>query len=266
MTTLTPSGQASDWVFYAQECCNGGIDNINPTWMYAESGLNNLDFPAGNDAAFWHDRRPNRVSHTMDTVLNYPIKSVCAGLQVTLKQDVKEYDGDLVNYQFIHPQGQDATPVTYRTGYSFSNPIPHTTPPGFEIDSITGIIHLKAANPTVPSFSFPPDYYLVAIKATEYRTIGAVTKEIGYVIRNLIILIEPDSTCPGNSNNFKLNTKTLTCADTSLVVPTKAKFYCTTADTNASFIKLKEVSTGLTIPVKSVDVLNCTPDSLATAL
>ena len=241
-------------------------DNIGAGWQYVECGLNNFDFPAGNDAPFWHERRPIRPGYLMDTVIKYPLTSICADTEILLNQKVTEYEGDLIKYEWVTPLDINGTLATYIGGYSLSNPLPHHTPPGFDIDSLTGAIKLKAAAPITPTTG--PEIYVVAIKATEFRVdtvvisgvLTPITREIGYVIRHLTILVEPASTCPSNDFGLTTTQKNVACNDTSFVIDVNELFQCVSVDSNASFLKLSDSTTGAIIPIHSASVGNCSND------
>lgn len=247
-----------DLIFYSELCCYPTeIDNVPSTSIYTECGLNTLDFPHGNDAPHWHTRAPNRTGHTSlsDIVINYPVKSVCANKEVTIAQNVVEYQGDQVHYEFIEPLGSGGAPAGYTAGYTFANPFPFYTPPGLDIDTNTGVFQLKADSMATPKPGV--DMYVVGIKATEYRTVAGVKKQIGFVVRHFTIIVEPEATCPGSDIALQDSAITGQCGDTSISVAITKKFICESADSDASFIELTDSTTGSPIAVKDVTVDNC---------
>jgi gliding motility-associated-like protein len=201
LSTLAASPQARDWIFYTSLCCRPGgaaaPDNIQAGSQYIECGMNNFDFPDGNNSAFFHNSKPNFPGFLNDYVINYLMRTMCVGNYYTFDQSVREYDGDQIRYEFTTPKDVGGVPETYINGYTFANPFPHATPPGLNIDS-NGIIEVQ---PTLPPAGH--DVFVIGIKATEYRTtnvviggiLTSVTKEIGYVTRDMTLFIDGVTTC-----------------------------------------------------------------------
>ena len=131
LNSINPADpQAKDWIFYYHLCCrpdNPAPDNIAYGEQYVECGLNNEDFPEGNNSPFWHNSRPNFPGHLTDTVINPLMRSMCADNFYTFEQNVIQYDpNDVVTYEFIRPYDWDfatvgPVPATYLGAYSFAN-------------------------------------------------------------------------------------------------------------------------------------------------
>jgi hypothetical protein len=247
-----------DLIFWASLCCYPTeIDNLPANSIYTECGMNTLDFPHGNDSPFWHSRVPNRIGHNSfsDIVINYPVKSVCANKEVTVFQNVEEFQGDQVKYEFIEPLGSGGIPAGWAAGYSFTNPFPFYSPPGFEIDTNTGEIVFRADSMPTPKPG--TDMYVVGIKATEYRLAAGVLKEIGHVVRHYTIIVEPAASCPGSGIALKDQLAVMQCGDTSIAVEVTKKFLCSSADADASFVELTDSITGSSVAINGVSVDNC---------
>ena len=258
---------AKDWVFSYELCCwttgsAAAPQNIVYGDIRTECGLNNLDFPAGNNSPLWHEPFPNRPGHLTDTVYNYPFASTCSGREYILDQQVKEYEGDLMKYEFVVPLTSGGVSTTYQPGYSFSVPLPFRTPPGFEIDSFTGQIEFIPDHP-----SMTPGNYVITIKANEWRmdtvvisgVLTPVPRKVGYVMRNLVVLVEDSASCPDNDIAISATTMNIAmdCNDTTFRLQISDKFLCETADSNGSFVKLIDQNTGLPVSVHSAKTADC---------
>ena len=258
----TSPKRANDWIFTFSMCCSPvtiAPTNVTNNTLWIECGLNNLDFPDAvhkNNSPVFHNRRPNHPGHLTDTVINYPWVSVCEGRPVYLNEGVRNYDQDVIRYELYTPQTTNGASHTYINGYSFSNPMP--TKNGLILDSITGGLSYI---PGIPTYT---GVYLLGIKATEYRNdtvwvLGVPTvtkKEIGFVKRNLYILINDSATCPDTLFQFKdtvssgtVSQFNLTCNDNPFRVKFKPYVLCNSIDSNGSHILLINASTLDTVNV-----------------
>ena len=193
----TLPGKAKDWIFEIAICCRpGGIRTPYNTFagpQVIQATLNNLDFPdisSRNSSPVWHDRRPNRPGYLNDTIINYLLKTLCVNNYYEIDMSTREYDGDSIVYEFIVP-GTPNSPVRYRNGYTFNNPLP--TINGIKINKSNGEISLT---PTTPIGN---GVFIIAIKATEYRLKNSTYKKIGSVMREMTIWLDTDSTCVKDS-------------------------------------------------------------------
>jgi len=265
LNTLSATPYARDWVFYTQVGNRpGGVwgsDNIqNPTaWLHVDCGLNNKDFPGGNDSPFWHTRFPNHPGHTKDTVVNYLFRTMCADNFYTFDQSVVEYEGDTVTYEFAEVKGFNGVIVPYRNPpYSLTNIIPHKTPPGFNIDR-NGIINVN------PNYVPGQDIFSVGIKATEWRmdtivvnsVYTPVMKEIGFVFRDMTLYIDGPNTCRKDYVHPFVNR--VDCGDSILTVKFRSapnepsRVRCETISPDGSEFRLVDSSQ---TPPRSIAILN----------
>lgn len=185
----TSPGGADDWTFVchlskrlARKLGQYSIANFyefEDIWL--QCGLNNLDFPdsqAKNNAPFWNNPLPNISGHLNDTIINYPVNTLCRQKNYNLDQSVVEYQGDSIVYEFFHPQIEEGDTVSYLPPYSFQDPIPHINS-NFGIDPYSGMISLTPGVPMIPG------YFVLGIQASEYRN----GMKIGYVRRELTLHI-----------------------------------------------------------------------------
>ncbi len=206
--TFTLPGKADDWVFNLAWCCRyfnslSGIENLSYGYQWMEVGLNNLDFPdmtAKNISPLWHDNYPNIPGFSDDTLVNYPIKAICAGKDNVIDQGAKEYQGDSLVYSFYHPQGINGDTIPYQSPYSFSNPMATMNGP-LTINPHTGVINI------VPGNTGGSGLFSIGIQATEYRNDTVLTngmykivpKQIGYVRREMLIIVNDTNNCRQDS-------------------------------------------------------------------
>ena len=266
----TSPGKANDWKFSYSICClptNLAPANVQNSAIYAETGLNNLNFPDTvykNDAPLFHNRRPNHPNFPGDTVNNPAWRSVCAFRNVQLSQKVRNYDNDIIKYELFQPLTSGGSPVSYNTGYSLTNPMP--TQSGITFDSITGMLSFIPSNPVSTGI------YLLGVRATAFQydtvlvggnpVVSLVKK--GYVNRNLFIFVEDSSNCPDNDFAFKDTASTssvtsmdLKCNENPFRIEFKRRVMCSSIDTNGSFILIIDSITGDTIDIKRVYSNDC---------
>lgn len=188
--TWRSSGRSNDWILYYQECCRiggrldgppWGLENIEYTTFYIEIGIDNLTISpedARNISPIWHNPLPHIQNHLNDTVINYPVNTLCQNKSYNLDQGVKEYDGDSLVFNFFHPQSANNDTVPYRLNYSLINPIPSKTIP-LKIDQNNGIIFINPSSP-LESGSF-----VLGIQVDEYRN----GNHLGYIRREIYLHI-----------------------------------------------------------------------------
>ncbi len=275
--TWTSPGRATDWIFSYQLCCLPSTQapaNVQNGTLYVEAGLDNLTFPDSdhkNLSPIFHNRRPNHPGRTTDTINNPPIISVCQSRNVLINETVTEYDGDSVAYEFFHPQTNGGTNTTYINGYSFSSPIPSQSGP-VVIDSITGRFSF------IPGVPIASGIYFLGVKATEYRNDTVVSggsfvvikKPIGFVKRNLWVIIEDSANCNDGNMEFinestgnPIDSLVLECPFDSVDVKLSDFFWCNSVDTNASFVQIRHIASGVNLPLKSAKSLDCDADLLS---
>ncbi len=277
----------SDWKFGAYLCCLPNASNViltnmtstismPPGALYAECGLNNVDFnPATNGevnhGVFWHNRRPNHTGYLTDTLENPMQVTLCEGVPAVLDQSVRNYDGDSIHYKFVVPKEGDTNKLVYTTGHSFANPIPTLASGPLTIDSTTGEISLTPGTPTGAGV------YLIGIQATEYRydtvIIGSVPtpvlKEIGYTRRSLTIHLDSAANCPSSNLTFAdaqgtpADSTDINCTDLSVDVYMSDEFWCNTLDTNGSCVLVINTLTGDTINVINIESSGCNGGTLS---
>lgn len=266
--------RAADWVFSYELCClalNLVPDNLNMTSSYAECGLNNLDFHPpddGNMLGYFHNRRPNVPSHLKDTLINYPFLSTCGSRLVRISENVSNFDGDRVHYTFMVPQDAGGAAATFKGGFSLSNPFPAT---GITLDSLTGMLSFTPGIPTGNG------YYMIGIKATEYRTdtflVGGFPvveeRQIGYANRHMYITIEDSASCPDSSYAFvdsinplnPVNLINITCDNNPLAFGFNFKINCASIDTNGSCVRLFNAANMTSIPILGILKPKCDQSS-----
>ncbi|MEQ8324048.1 MAG: hypothetical protein RH916_05170, partial [Vicingaceae bacterium] len=226
--TWTAQGSADDWILSTSLCCRPAGSfapaNVTAGTLWSEAGLNNLDFPdtqAKNWSPLWHNRRPNHPGYTTDTVINYLMRTLCAGNYYTLDQSVREYQGDSISYSFDYPKGAGGANYAFNAPFRIDMPFP-TIPANssININPRTGIIPVTPGQPTGTGV------YVMSVKATEWRNVtvssgGAsyqVAKKIGFVRRDMTIWIDDASTCRKDSAHPKDITLTNGGGDTILDV------------------------------------------------
>ena len=263
---LTIPKRANDWRFSYALCClpvTGAPTNMQNGTLYAECGLNNLDFPDTvykTWSPFFHNRRPNHPGYFLDTVNNPPWVSICAKRDIKLSQAVRNYKGTDLRYSFFIPQTNGGNNNTYINGFSFSNPLP--TANGITIDSLTGLVEFKANNPSGTGI------YMLGVKAAQYDTLSIlvngnktlVRREKGFVKRNLFIVVEDSATCPDSntvtfkdtSSNNTITQMNLNCLDNPFKVELKKQVFCNSIDTGGSEILLINAITGDTVNIPKV--------------
>jgi gliding motility-associated-like protein len=208
LASLSATPQARDWTFFTSLCCRPGPAagpytpaNVQYGEQYNECGMNNYDFPDGNISPIFHNSKPNVPGFLNDNFSNYSVRTVCVGNLYNFDQSVREYQADSIGYSFYVPKGAGGADLLYFTpAYSFARPFPFVpTPagPGFTIDP-NGIIQVIPAAPPLGE-----QVFVIGIKATEYRTVNVViggvlttvTKEIGFVTRDMTLFIDNVNTC-----------------------------------------------------------------------
>jgi gliding motility-associated-like protein len=207
LATLSATPQARDWIFYTSLCCRPGPAvgpftpaNIVYGEQYNECGLNNFDFPDGNISPIFHNAKPNVPGFLNDNFANYSVRTMCVGNYYNFDQSVREYQSDSIGYSFYIPKDFGGVPLAYIPPYTFAAPFPFVSPPagpGFTIDA-NGIIEVIPAAPPAGE-----QVFVIGIKATEYRTtnvviggvLTTVTKEVGFITRDMTLFIDDISTC-----------------------------------------------------------------------
>ena len=251
--TYTVPFKASDWLFtVGHYWTDSTYDNIVSTEASAACGLNNIDFPDGsNDSPFWHNPDPKWPNHLMDTVINYPVKSVCEGKQVTIDQSVIEYQSDSIAYSLYADGGEFISP------YDSLVPFPLNSPSTLAISG-SGSIDLNAGPPIVPNVT---NRYWISVRADEYRLDTSLNPpsmvHIGFVQRTLTLHVEPQASCPASNLDFSDSLQLVACSDSSFVVSTSENFICSSADSNGSFISLVDSATGIPEQIQSVTMDYC---------
>jgi hypothetical protein len=128
--------------------------------------------------------------------------------------------------------------------------MPLINPPGLLIDSTSGMITVKPANPAP---STDPTHFGLAMEVAEYRKdVNGVSKRIGYVQRNLMFMVERSTTCPNDDLQLlaKGDTINMNC-ETEIKLPTSNPFQCSSVDKDASLISLVNTASGLSVFIDS---------------
>ena len=271
----TSPQRATDWLFTYDLCClpvTVAPANMQNGSMWIECGLNNLDFPdwkSRNRSPFWHNRRPNHPGYLMDTVHNPAFVSVCEGRTIHLNQSVRNYDQDEIKYEMFWPQTAGSLPNNYINGYTFS--VPMSTLGSIGIDSLTGMMNFTAGAPTGTGI------YWLGIKATEYRNDTVIVqsvptivkKEIGFVKRNLFIIVTPSASCPDQTFQFKdsasantVSSISIKCDDNPFKIEFKQNVLCSSIDSNGTHVLLINAITQDTVNVVKSYSTDCSRDYL----
>ncbi len=121
-----------------------------------------------------------------------PIDKACHGLTFTHNPGAYDLDGDSISYELITPQKNEGTPVD---GYKAPNDVSfyrnfnyqkaneaQNGPPVFQIDPVYGTLTWDAPGEI--------GEYVVDVKALEWRKIDTTWVNLGYVIRDMQILVE----------------------------------------------------------------------------
>lgn len=275
--TWTSPKRAKDWLFSTNQCClrwvppmpmNVASFPYSWSFIFTECGLNNLDFPDTlhkNNSLLFHNRQPNHPGYLTDTIYNPPIYSACVGRNIQLSQEVRNYDGESVRYEFIHPKiaytGSPIyyVPLTYINGYSQSDPIPSRGKP-IQLDSTNGMLSF------IPDSTSGSGLYYLSIKASEYRMDSSTMalKEIGFVTRNILFMIEDSASCTDLDYSFQdtiLHVDTsyieLKCDDNPFAIALSSKVQCSSIDSNGSHILILDATTLDTINVVKAYSTEC---------
>jgi len=297
-----PNPYSDDWRFITSQMrpnnyfrnsstpfCIPGETNIynlhSDRTIVIEAGLNNLDF-TGNTSPFWSNYAPNFPNHT-DTILTPLGYSICEDILYDINQTAIEYDLDSISYELVNPREfywdsitrrcTPGTPVPitpiastyylndipYWPPYSLTNPLPHYSSHGFDIDGsgVISFIPSKVVNPYPPA---PPPWttsyllpsFAVAIRANEWRrTTTGVMKKIGFSTREITIWIA--DTCKNDVIYPKPDTAI--CGDSVLSIrfgPDSLEYSrvrCNTISKDGSEFRIMDSSI---VPARSIGVNN----------
>jgi hypothetical protein len=167
-----PSAQ-KDWIItYSSYARNAGITTINNpggVGINVETGIDNTIGP-----------------NSSPRFKNLPVPFVCVNNQFCYNNGAVEPNGtDSLSYSQVKPMVDiAAAPVVYKAGYSEFQPVKST--PAVTFDNTTG---------TFCMFPTQQDITVFAIKVKEYRKIGGVWKQIGFVTRDFQVRV---INCPNN--------------------------------------------------------------------
>ena len=178
--------KASDWEFYYQQCCRIGapgatpLENLGSSTSYIAFGINTT-ISSTNISPIWNNPLPVIPGHVGDTLMNYPLNTLCQNKSYQLNHSTTEYDGDSIVYSLIHPKTNGGDTAEYRNPYSANYPMASST--GVQIDPQSGILTLR---PTAP---LDIAYFTLAIQVDEYRQgtkLGYIQREITFQITDSV--------------------------------------------------------------------------------
>lgn len=177
---------------------SAGTYRLNYTERNRNAGI--LNIPNSVETPFSIDSEeiinPNRCNNPMTFSID-PIDRACSGSTFTHNPGAKDPDGDSLSYQITVPEQSSGSSVDgyrsvisssfYTSGsYQTSNE-EKNGPPTLTIDSSDGTLTWDAPG-TVGE-------YVIAIKVTEWKKIDTTWVFMGYVIRDMQIIVED---CPDN--------------------------------------------------------------------
>ena len=267
--TWTSPQKSKDWIFATQICCIPNVYNMTYSDMFAEAGLNNLNFPDSiyrTNSPIFHNRRPNHPGHSGDVIDNPAVYATCAWKPVELSQSVRNYDSDEIRYSFFIPQTTDGVANTYINGFTFTDPLP--TLSGISIDSITGLISFT------PDTNASPQMYLLGVQATAYKydtvlisgVLTPVRRQSSYIRRNLTVIVEDTSACMQqapfvftDTNGInEIDTLKLGCSEKQFRLQFEPRYLRESIDSNASHVVLVNTAT-----LDTVHIIHTIADTFA---
>ncbi len=208
--TVTLS-QCSDWVFsWSSTARNDAITTlqqplIGGLTLYLEAELNNKKFPDNNVPKF----------------TNRPLAFVCKGQDFVYNQGAVDPDGDSLKYSLYTPKTGANSTVTYKSGFSASQPLKSSTP--FTIDSATGDISFNASQ---------IDVSVIGVKVEEFDTSGTlksvILRDIQLIVNNCSSPNAPQ--LPGLSNSKGSFDSTNKNFDTTVCPGQPVTFYVNASD------------------------------------
>ncbi len=159
--TVTLPLQCNDWVFSVRECCfiNGitTIQNPDSNYLYLDAGLNNLGM--------------NNQSAQLNNLFN----ATCLGVPNNFNLGATDADNDSLVISLIDIQTDINSFVSYKSGYTGSNPI--TSSPPVTLSSNTGDVTIQPLDTN--------EYGIIAFRTYEYRNGNLV----GYTTTSLPLLV-----------------------------------------------------------------------------
>ncbi|MBK6398189.1 MAG: gliding motility-associated C-terminal domain-containing protein [Bacteroidetes bacterium] len=198
---VTLPANCTDWVFgYAICCRNCAITTLSYTpnncsgvpGTYVEATLNNLVVP----------------NNSAPTFTNIPVAFFCVGQTFHYNHGAYDVDGDSLVYSFVTPRSAANTYVTFKPGYSASNPL--TSSPAITLDNSGDI----AITPTALEVG------VMTILVKEYRNgvlIGSVLRDMEVYTQSCSNVLPTASgvngttnydiiACPGKPLSFNITT------------------------------------------------------------
>ncbi len=198
---VTLPANCSDWIFgYAICCRNCAITTLSYSpnncngvpGTYVEATLNNLVVPNNSAPIF----------------TNIPVAFFCMGQTFHYNHGAYDTDGDSLVYSFVTPRSAANTYVTFKPGYSASNPI--SSSPAITLDNSGDI----AITPTSLEVG------VMTILVKEYRNgilIGSVLRDMEVYTQSCSNVLPTASgvngttnfdiiACPGRPLSFTINT------------------------------------------------------------
>jgi hypothetical protein len=283
--TVTMPKKAMDWVASFNEWGSPNeLDNLVQHAIYAECGLNNLDFNDTihkNYSPIWHTRRTEATGIYGDTIINYPMWSVCEYRDYELDQNAVEYQNDSVVYhliKYVADSFTDAThPVGYNSPYSDSLILPVDLSKPLSMDSTTGMVYYSPIQPYNITTIGNVHMFQMSIKAIEYRydsfLVGSAmvweARQIGYVTRTISIITTDSAECPDQFQAFggpfsESSTIKFSCnsVDSVIDIDLNTGVECSSVDSNASLFELIDTTTKASIPLHSAWMDVCHNDGI----
>ncbi len=207
--SLTPyanCGTGNDFVISWALCCrNNAITSLqNPgnQSLYLNTNLNRTLTPCDNSPVF----------------LNAPTPYYCLGQPISYNPGAFDPDGDSLAYAIIQPRTAGNVNIPFTAGYTVAQPIHNT-----------GGANAVVLNPITGTLTCVPDIQQVSVvtyRVREYRNgvlIGAVTRDVQFVVRVCTGNSSPTATGVNGTNNYT----------TTVCTGTPVSFTINTNDANA---------------------------------
>ena len=186
---LTGTPPPGGWVFSWSLCCRPTTVNLVGQANYYLRATMYPYVPPGGGAAL----NANPCYDSSPNFLESPAVSVCTGQNSEYLALGYDQDLDSLYYDWEPAKISATANATYVTGYSFTSPLPSTSPSvGAVMDHNLGRITFKSA---------VQGQYAVATKIEEWRC----GQKIGEIVRDLVMVtkgcIPPPGLCGGVANN-----------------------------------------------------------------
>ncbi|NNF01161.1 MAG: gliding motility-associated C-terminal domain-containing protein [Bacteroidia bacterium] len=226
-----------DWKFTFTMCCrNATIDNL------ANGGGESMHVYTMVD-------NDNVHTNSSPTFARNPVAVFCVGSRFYYHHQGSDPDGDSLVYSLTNCLDGPGSSVAYAPPFSPQQPLVSLNPPGFRIDSITGLISFTATLQMTSQVCVLIEEFRAGVK------IGEVLRDMqfniyGNCITNTPLFLE-DTLQEINSKGIRAS-----CGDSSLVIPLSQSVLCETVASDGSDLRMFDAS-GLPIPIVGAEVLKC---------